>query len=244
MALKISDPTSETAKRLKMTVETEHSSAEQHPPSMDVLVPSKPSTMSTLQPKKKDDIVIKGSNGVPDTPTTQLVTTINTALGRITAVVVLFCTEVTLKLEKRVLIPFSFDKESESSKVEDAAMSNDATAQSNPGDVPGQDLAHINIIPITVPSIAELNDSILAVASLSEPLTTTLEMLENEMSAASQPKESSTSTTSPRLSPVPFGNVLVAELQDPASTKSMTSEGTQQPILAPSIIGTSEVMDF
>lgn len=135
------------------------------------------------------------------------------------------------------------EAEADPAKAETTLESKEAEkdiAQSNQDGITNQDLTHALVTADSIPSAEELSDAILPVASLSEPLMTTLEMLENENVVASKPEDGSTSTTLLPSTPSISGNIPSAESQDPTSSKPNVSEENPPAVIAPSDTTTSE----
>ncbi|KAI8355047.1 hypothetical protein B0O80DRAFT_498222 [Mortierella sp. GBAus27b] len=122
----------------------------------------------------------------------------------------------------------------ESSNAEATLESQDVdkdTLQSNHEDSAGQELARALIAVDPTPSANDLNDSILAIASLSEPLKTTLEMLEDEETVPPKTKDPITSAINAQPSPISSGNIPSSESQDPANSNPRAPDEIQQPVL-------------
>ncbi|KAK3827408.1 MAG: hypothetical protein J3Q66DRAFT_434162 [Benniella sp.] len=202
-----SSPTGETNKRLKMTVEGDTFGVEL-PSLNDVPDPSKESIDVTRWAEQLDDKDAQGSigHGIADDAST----------------LATFPTNSTLEPE-----PTSAETVVESKEIEKD------TAQSN-HDVAKQDLASALMTAGAAPSAEELNDAILPVASLSEPLMTTLEILESENAVVSKPEDASASTSHPQSTPTTSENIPSVESQDPASAKPSVSEENQPGASAPS----------
>ncbi|KAF9362940.1 hypothetical protein BGX34_005218 [Mortierella sp. NVP85] len=206
-----SSPTGETNKRLKMTVEGDTFGAEL-PSLNDIPDPSKESIEATQWAEQLDDKDTQ-AHGIADDAST----------------LATFPTNSTLEPE-----PTNAETVVESKEAEKD------TAQFNHDDVAKQDLASTLMTAGAAPSAEELNDAILPVASLSEPLMTTLEILESENMVVSKPEDASASTSHLQSTPITSENIPSAESQDPASAKPDVSEENQPRVLAPPDATTSE----
>jgi len=140
-----------------------------------------------------------------------------------------------LLMNRANFVSFS-SKEPELTSAETVVESKEAekdTAQSNHDDVTNQDLANALMTAGAAPSAEELNNAILPVASLSEPLMTTLEILESENAVVSKPEDTSTLTSHLQSTPTTSENIPSAESQDPASAEPDVSEENQPGASAP-----------
>ncbi|KAI7824630.1 histone deacetylation protein Rxt3-domain-containing protein [Gamsiella multidivaricata] len=161
-------PSNEANKRIKLTIDADKSGAE-YSPSLDVADPSEESKGLAEWVEKMDDDDNKEKNDVES------------------------AAEPVLPSTKAVSAAVSQDGEMSKSE----ANADAATTLPNPSTTPSHNLVHALVTAEAAPSASELTGSILAVASLSEPLVTTLETLETgiqtvDSKAVSQPTEAAT----------------------------------------------------